>query len=88
MLAQGAPLHVVSEVLGHVSIAITIDMYGRCWRQQQQAARSMSGQVVFRGGGWLAVAPSMAPKQRQSPLPGGNGPLTWARSKGFEPPTF
>jgi integrase len=28
MLAQGTPLHVVSEVLGHASIAITKDVYG------------------------------------------------------------
>ena len=28
MLAQGTPLHVVSEVLGHASIAIIKDVYG------------------------------------------------------------
>jgi site-specific recombinase XerD len=28
MLAQGTPVHVVSEVLGHASIAITKDVYG------------------------------------------------------------
>ena len=28
MLAQGTPLHVVSDVLGHASIAITKDVYG------------------------------------------------------------
>ena len=28
MLAQGTPPHVVSEVLGHASIAITKDVYG------------------------------------------------------------
>jgi site-specific recombinase XerD len=28
MLAQGSPLHAVSEVLGHASIAITKDVYG------------------------------------------------------------
>ena len=28
MLAQGTELHVVSEVLGHTSIAITKDVYG------------------------------------------------------------
>jgi site-specific recombinase XerD len=28
MLVQGAPLHVVSEVLGHAGIAITKDVYG------------------------------------------------------------
>jgi integrase len=29
MLAQGTPLYVVSEVLGHASVAITEDIYGR-----------------------------------------------------------
>ena len=29
MLAQGTPLHVVSEILGHASITITKDVYGR-----------------------------------------------------------
>jgi integrase len=28
MLAEGTPLHVVSEILGHASIAITKDVYG------------------------------------------------------------
>ena len=28
MLAQGTPLHVVSEILGHASITITKDVYG------------------------------------------------------------
>lgn len=28
MLAEGIPLHVVSEVLGHSSITITKDVYG------------------------------------------------------------
>jgi integrase len=28
MLAQGTPLHVVSEVLGHASTTITKDVYG------------------------------------------------------------
>jgi integrase len=31
MLAQGTPLHVVSEVLGHASIMITKDVYGHLY---------------------------------------------------------
>jgi integrase len=30
MLAQGTPLHVVSEILGHTSIATTKDVMGTC----------------------------------------------------------
>jgi hypothetical protein len=47
MLAQGTPLHVVSEVLGHASIAITKDVYGHLVEgDKRAAAESMSG-VLF-----------------------------------------
>lgn len=43
MLAQGTPLHVVSEVLGHSSIAITKDVYGHLVEgEKRAAARSMT----------------------------------------------
>jgi integrase len=43
MLAQGTPLHVVSEVLGHASIAITKDVYGHLLEgDKRKAAESMS----------------------------------------------
>ncbi|MGW4426609.1 tyrosine-type recombinase/integrase [Streptosporangium sp. NPDC004631] len=32
MLAQGTPLYVVLDVLGHASIAIIKDVYGHSWR--------------------------------------------------------
>ncbi|MEV6157382.1 tyrosine-type recombinase/integrase [Nonomuraea sp. NPDC052129] len=38
MLAQGTPLHVVSEVLGHASIAITKDIYGHLVEGDRRAA--------------------------------------------------
>jgi hypothetical protein len=38
MLAQGTPLGVVSEVLGHASIAITKDVYGHLLDGEKQAA--------------------------------------------------
>jgi integrase len=37
MLAQGTPLHVFSEVLGHASIAITKDVYGRLLEGDKEA---------------------------------------------------
>lgn len=47
MLAQGAPLHVVSEVLGHASIGITKDVYGHLVEgDKRAAAESMTG-VLF-----------------------------------------
>ena len=43
-LAQGTPLHVVSEILGHASIAITKDVYGHLVEGDQRAvAESMTG---------------------------------------------
>jgi integrase len=39
MLAQGTPLHVVSEILGHTSITITKDVYGICWRETNARRR-------------------------------------------------
>jgi integrase len=38
MLAQGTPLHVVSEVLGHASIAVTKDVYGHLLEGDKRAA--------------------------------------------------
>ena len=43
MLAQGTPLHVVLEVLGHASITITKDVYGHLVEgDRRSAAESMS----------------------------------------------
>ena len=40
MLAQGTDLYVVSEVLGHSSVAITKDVYGHLVEGQKRAAAS------------------------------------------------
>ncbi|MFD2765872.1 hypothetical protein [Micromonospora eburnea] len=43
MLAQGTPPHVVSELLGHTSIAITKDAYGHLMEgNRRSAAEAMS----------------------------------------------
>lgn len=43
MLAQGVPLEVVSEVLGHSSISITKDVYGHLEeRAKRDAAERMA----------------------------------------------
>jgi integrase len=43
MLAQGTPLHVALEVLGHASITITKDLYGHLVEgDKRSAAESMS----------------------------------------------
>ena len=47
MLAQGTPLHVVSEVLGHASIAITKDVYGHLLEGDRRAAAEAMSATLF-----------------------------------------
>ena len=67
MLAQGTPLHVVSEVLGHASIAITKDVYGHLVEgDKRAAAESMSGCCSAADcGAWL---PAWLPGPTRKPL--------------------
>lgn len=50
MLAQGTPLWVVSEVLGHASVAITKDVYGHLLGGEKQAAAEAITDVLFSSG--------------------------------------
>ena len=54
MLAQGTDLYVVSEVLGHSSVAITKDVYGHLVEGQKRVAAARIGRM----------APAMAPRAR------------------------
>ncbi|MEV4242545.1 tyrosine-type recombinase/integrase [Streptosporangium canum] len=59
MLAQGTPLHVVSDVLGHASIAITKDVYGHLMEGDKRAAtEAISGALLGR---LTPLAPRLAP---------------------------
>ena len=49
MLAQGTPLHVVSEVLGHASIAITKHVYGHLLEGDGRAAAESMSRALFGG---------------------------------------
>ena len=49
MLAQGTPLHVVSEVLGHASIAITKDVYGHLLEGDGRTAAESMSRALFGG---------------------------------------
>ena len=59
MLAQGTDLYVVSEVLGHSSVAITKDVYGHLVEGQKRAA---AARMFRRCCG--PMAPAMAPRAR------------------------
>jgi site-specific recombinase XerD len=47
MLAQGTDLYVVSEVLGHSSVAITKDVYGHFVEGQKRAAAARMSQALL-----------------------------------------
>lgn len=48
MLAQGTDLSVVSEVLGHPSVAITKDVYGHLVEGQKRAAAQLMSSALMR----------------------------------------
>ena len=48
MLAQGTDLYVVSEVLGHSSVAITKDVYGHLVEGQKLAAAQLMSAALLR----------------------------------------
>lgn len=50
MLAQGTPLWVVSEVLGHASVAITKDVYGHLISGEKQEATEAITDALFESG--------------------------------------
>ena len=53
MLAQGTPLHVASEVLGHSSIPVTADVYAQVFEgQKRDAADAMA--ALRDTGGYIA----------------------------------
>ena len=47
MLAQGTPLHVVSEVLGDASITITKDVYGHLVEGDKRSAAESMSRALF-----------------------------------------
>ncbi|CAN5400407.1 site-specific integrase [soil metagenome] len=50
MLAQGTPLWVVAEVLGHSSVAITKDVYGHLLGAERQAATAAISDLLLDAG--------------------------------------
>lgn len=47
LLAQGTPLHVVSEILGHASITVTKDVYGHLLEGDKRAAATTMSQALL-----------------------------------------
>src|SRR5215469_11538499 len=76
MLAQGTPLHVVSEVLGHASITITKDVYGHLVEgDKRAAAESMTG-ALFGASIRRRGSHRGSQGHKKSPSASGEGHLT------------
>lgn len=63
MLAEGTPLHVVSEVLRHASISITKDVYGHLLEGDRRAATEAISSALL--GKQAPVAPKVAPEDAE-----------------------
>jgi integrase len=73
MLAQGTPLHVVSEVLGHASIAITKDVYGHLVEGDKRAAAESMSEVLFGARPRRRGSQRGSRGHKKSPSTGGEG---------------
>jgi hypothetical protein len=85
MLAQGRPLHVVSEVLGHASIAITKDVLGHLVEGDKRTAAESMSRVLLSAS--LSADGSQLGSQAAS---GGRAktkevPLTWRARRDSNP---
>ena len=47
MLAQGVPLHEVSDVLGHSSVTVTKDVYGHLTADRRRVAAQAVGEALW-----------------------------------------
>ena len=47
LLAQGVPLHVVSELLGHASIRVTKDVYGHLVAADKDRAAQLMDSLLY-----------------------------------------
>ncbi len=85
MLAQGTPLHVVSEVLGHASIAITKDVYGHLVEgDKRAAAESMTG-VLFGGQPQGRGSQRGSQSHKKGPSADPEGLVTWRARRDSNP---
>ena len=83
MLAQGVPLEVVSEVLGHSSIAITKDVYGHLAEgAKRAAAERMAAVLTTRGAAHATARLQRAIKRARQPR---NAPVRQVGSAGAAP---
>jgi integrase len=73
MLTSGVPLKVVSEILGHSSIAITGDVYGHVAPDVSRGAMNVLG-AAFPSEGGLTVVKRPEKRSGAAPDLSGHGP--------------
>ncbi len=85
MLAQGTPLHVVSEILGHASIAITKDVYGHLLEgDKRAAAQSMIG-LLFGTRTGRRGSQRGSQGRKKNPSRTGEGLVSWRARRDSNP---
>ena len=62
LLAQGATLHEVKEILGHSQIALTANLYGHAYTSVLQSRIDLVGSLLAPAS---SVAPPVAPSKKQ-----------------------
>lgn len=78
MLASGVPLAVVSKMLRHSKISITVDLYGHLSRETSTAAADMYGAVLDAAAAELAAERAVAAATTVRPHDGHGDHLTGA----------
>jgi hypothetical protein len=85
MLAQGTPLHVVSEVLGHASITITKDVYGHLVEGDKRSAAESMSRALFGAPAVPDGSQVGSQGSAQSLSSGAKGAVTWRARRDSNP---
>jgi Phage integrase family len=85
MLAQGTPLHVVSEILGHASIVITKVVYGHLVEGDKRAAAVSMSQTLLGAAATPVGSHAGSQTPAESLANEGNSPVTWRARRDSNP---
>ena len=76
LVAGGVPVHDVAARLGHANPSITLRVHAHVISDQLAEAADIFARAIVSAG------------QPKGPFHHREGPVSWARSEGLEPPTF
>jgi integrase len=74
LLARGVPVKVVSEMLGHANVGITLSVYGHVLPHMQEQAASTMDTLLRQRDGVLGSTPQLGSELGSSGASGGIGP--------------